>query len=256
LQAIMGGRELLLASSAPHDLVMLDGTLATPIIHFNQALSQALDAPSLRCSHEFMAHLYDYLSAYQVILQSQRSDRNYVGLSKYSARREIGRKTGWPGDHDDRGLLTLLLQAGELTRPVPLEPPTWEWHLDAKRLPDETRSRVEKIAAEVIADLKRVHVFYYKPHDWLPALRVEVAQEIALNTHRLAIVVQGLKHQCAVASMLEPYPLYLADRTVRALARALPAFRQVTTQSISERYEGDIREVFFAMHGYRSETGG
>jgi hypothetical protein len=55
--------------------------------------------------------------------------------------------------------------------------------------------------------------------------------------------------------MLEPYPIYLADRTVKALARAIPAFRQVTTQHISEKYDGDIGEVFFAMHGYRSESG-
>ena len=55
--------------------------------------------------------------------------------------------------------------------------------------------------------------------------------------------------------MLEPYPIYLADLTVKALARSIPAFRQVTTQRISENYEGDIGEVFFSMHGYRSETG-
>jgi hypothetical protein len=55
--------------------------------------------------------------------------------------------------------------------------------------------------------------------------------------------------------MLEPYPIYLADRTVKALARAMPAFRQVTTQRISEQYRGDIGEVFFAMHGYRSDSG-
>jgi hypothetical protein len=84
---------------------------------------------------------------------------------------------------------------------------------------------------------------------------VEVGEAVGLHHHRLAIVVQGLKHQCATASMLEPYPVYLADRTVKALARAMPAFRQVTTQRISENYEGDIGEVFFAMHGYRSDTG-
>jgi len=78
---------------------------------------------------------------------------------------------------------------------------------------------------------------------------------VALNPHRLAVVVQGLKHQCAVPSILEPYPLYLADRTVKALARAVPTFRQVATQRLSERYDGDIGEVFFAMHGYRSESG-
>ena len=100
-----------------------------------------------------------------------------------------------------------------------------------------------------------LRVFYYKPQDWLPALRIEVSASIASNTHRLATVVQGIKHQTATPSMLEPYPIYLADRTVKALARAIPAFRQVTTQQISKRYEGDIGEVFFAMHGYRSETG-
>jgi hypothetical protein len=89
----------------------------------------------------------------------------------------------------------------------------------------------------------------------LPALRIETAREVALNRHRLACVVQGLKHQCATPSMLEPYPLYVADRMVKTLVRALPAFRHVTTQHIAASYEGDIGEVFFAMHGYRSEGG-
>ena len=92
-------------------------------------------------------------------------------------------------------------------------------------------------------------------HPWLPALRVEVSKGIGVNSHRLATVVQGLKQQCATPSMLEPYPIYLADRMVKALARAVPAFRQVTTQRISEHYKGDIGEVFFAMHGYRSDSG-
>ena len=84
---------------------------------------------------------------------------------------------------------------------------------------------------------------------------MEVAAGIAANPHRLATVVQGLKHQSATPSMLEPYPIYLADRTVKALARAIPAFRQVTTQRVSEQYQGDIGEVFFALHSYRSESG-
>ena len=55
--------------------------------------------------------------------------------------------------------------------------------------------------------------------------------------------------------MLEPYPIYMADRMVKAVARAVPAFRQITTQRISEQYKGSVDEVFFAMHSYRSETG-
>lgn len=260
LRAVMLGEELRLATAAPHDLVMIDGTLTLPTIYFNQALNKAPDSPQLRCAREFVSHCQAYLAAYLVLLRAERSDKHYVALPKYSTRREIGAALGWPPSHDDRGMLTLLLNAGELTKPLPLEHPRDQagnvtWHLNTGGLPAELRRQASELADEIVSALGAVHVFYYKPHEWLPALRVEVASSIAANTHRLATVVQGLKHQSATPSMLEPYPIYLADRTVKALARAIPAFRQVTTQRVSERYQGDIGEVFFALHGYRSETG-
>lgn len=260
LRAVMLGEELRLATSAPHDLVIIDGTLTLPMIYFNQALNAAPDAKELRCAEAFLAQGLDYLSAYLTLLRAERSDKHYAALPKYSTRREIGTALGWPPSHDDRGLLTLLLNPGELTRPVQLEHPrdregNVTWHLNTGGLPADMRKQANELADEIVSALLPVHVFYYKPHDWLPALRVEVAASVASNTHRLASVVQGLKHQCATASMLEPYPIYLADRTAKALARALPAFRQVTTQRVSEQYDGDIGEVFFALHGYRSEVG-
>lgn len=260
LRAVMLGEELRLATSAPHDLVMIDGTLTLPTIYFNQALNKAPDVPELRSAREFVGHCQRYLDAYLALLRAERSDKLFVALPKYSTRREIGSALGWPPGHDDRGMLTLLLNAGELTKPLPLEHPrdpagNLTWHLNTGRLPTEVRRQAGELADEIVSALGSVHVFYYKPHDWLPALRVEIAASIAANAHRLAIVIQGLKHQSATPSMLEPYPIYLADRTVKALARAIPAFRQVTTQRVSEQYRGDIGEVFFALHGYRSETG-
>ncbi len=255
LRTLMLGEELCLATAAPHDLVMLDGTLTLPVIYFNQGLNKAPETTRLRCSKELIDQCLRYLEAYRAIVRSERSDKQYVALPKYSTRREIGKEVGWPDGFDDRGMLTLLLNPGELTKPRLLEQPGQPWHINAARLPQAVRAGIEALAGDAIDALCRVHVFYYKPHDWLPALRVEVPESIARNTHRLATVVQGLKHQCATASMLEPYPIYLADRTVKALARALPAFRQVTTQRISEKYAGNIGEVFFAMHGYRSDSG-
>lgn len=256
LRAVMLGEELLLAAKAPHDLVLLDGTLTLPIIYFNQALNKAPETrEQLRCAKEFLAHCINYLESYRDLATANPTDKQYAALPKYSTRREIGRELSWPEGHDDRGMLTLLLEPGELTKPRPLEQPGQPWHFNTAHLPPELKEGADSLANEIVSALSRVHVLYYKPHPWLPALRVEVAEGIALNTHRLATVVQGLKQQCATPSMLEPYPIYLADRTVKALARAVPAFRQVTTQHISEQYEGDIGEVFFAMHGYRSDTG-
>ncbi len=255
LRAIMLGNELALATKAPHDLVLIDGTLTLPIIYFNQAISQAREAMTLSCSEEFMSNWEQYFEAYLAILRPRRSDKNYVSLPKYSTRREIGRSLGWPGHHDDRGLLTLILEAGELTRPLPMEQPQGDWHLGWQSIRDGN-DRAHALADDIVSALGEVYVFYYKPNTWLPAIRVEIAQDVAGNTYRLGTVVQGLRYQCAAAAMLEPYPLYLADRTVKALARAIPSFRQVATQRVSERYDGDIGEVFLAMHGYRSEMGG
>ena len=256
----MLGDELRLITEAPHDLLMLDGTLTLPIIYFNQALNKAPEVTRLRCAQEFLENCVSYLEYYLLILRSQRSDRHFVALPKYSTRREIGRELDWPENYDDRGMLTMLLNPGELTKPRRVDHPqdstgNITWHLNARQLPIKIRDQAAALAGEIVTALKSIVVFYYKPQDWLPALRIEVAASVASNNHRMATVVQGIKHQTATPSMLEPYPIYLADRTVKALARAMPAFRQVTTQRISECYDGDIGEVFFAMHGYRSEAG-
>ena len=261
LRAVMLGEELRLAANAPHDLVMIDGTLTLPIIYFNQALNKAPETSSrLHCAQEFLGHCLSYLEAYLALLRSERSDKHFAALPKYSTRREIGNEVGWDSTYDDRGMLTVLLNPGELTKPRALEHPrdsegNITWHLNTGRLSASLKSRTSELADGIVSSLGVVHVFYYKPQDWLPALRVEVSESVVSNTHRLATVVQGLKHQSATPLMFEPYPIYLADRTAKALARAIPAFRQVTTQRISEKYAGDIGEVFFAMHGYRSEAG-
>jgi hypothetical protein len=253
LRAVMLGNELRLAQQAPHELVMIDGSFTLPIIYFNQALNIAPQS-SLNCAREFLENCEAYLESYSTLLRSERSDRQFIAMPKYATRREIGQRVGWPEEHDDRGLLTLILKSGELTKPLPLER-HGKWHLNIERLPSELKQAVAPIADEIVASLNQINVFYYKPHDWLPALRVETAASVASNTHRLGTVIQGLRSQCATAAMLEPYPIYLADRTVKSLARAVPAFRQVATQRVSEKYDGDIGEVFFAMHGYRSESG-
>jgi len=175
LRAVMVGNELVLATKAPHDLILLDGTLTLPIIYFNQALNQTQQASELRCTQEFLDHWEDYLEAYLTVLRAGRSDKNYVSLPKYSTRREIGRSLNWPGEHDDRGFLTLLLQAGELTRPLPLEQPEREWHLNWRGVSDR-QERARELATEIVDALGEVFVFYYKPHAWLPAIRAELAR--------------------------------------------------------------------------------
>jgi len=256
LRAIMTGMELSLAAAAPHDVVFVDGSLTTPLIYFNQALNKASDASGLKVTRLLLARVTDYLESYCSVLSSARTDRCWVAVPKYTTRREIGRELDWPSVHDDRGLLTRVLEPGEFTRPRALQQPESPWPLNTSNIPSGSRDASVQLASRIIGLLAEIRVVYYRPHPWLPALRLETSRAAAENPARLASILHGVRHQCGTPAVMEPYPLYLADRMVKHLPRALPTFRQVTSQRIAETYEGDITEVFLALHGYRTESGG
>ena len=253
LRAVMMGEELSLARVAPHELVLVDGSLTSPIIYFNQGFSKIRENKKMKVSKMLAAEGGRMLESYADILENRRSDKQYAGIPKYSTKREIADFLELDAPYDDRGLLTLIMKPGEYTAPISLTQPSQPWHLGVTALceGDAARCHVERI----VAALGNLRIFYYKPRAWLPALRVEIPREAAENSHRLAIILDGLKHQCATAPMLEPYPLYMADRFVKALSSSVPAFRHITTQRIAEDYDGDAGEIFFAMHGFRSEKG-
>ncbi len=254
-RALMLGMELKLAIRAPHQVTFLDGSLTTPVIYFNQALSRLDEAQGVSLARELRDDFVRILSDYRDVLASKRTDRYYVAVPKYSTRREIGRSLGLASTYDDRGLLSLLLAPGEFTKPLPLQGSHAPWHLTLKPFSGDPKHHITNIRDEVLSLLDSVHVLYYRPNKWLPALRLELSQSVVQNKARLATVIHAVRYQCGTPSVFEPYPLYMADRMVKHLPRALPAFRQVTSQHLAETYPGDINDIFFALHGYRTDAG-
>jgi len=254
-RAVMMGMELELAAQAPHGVVFLDGSLTTPLIYFNQALNKAAETKHLQIMAHLQERIKGYLAAYQIVLASCRSDRCWLAAPKYTTRREIGQRLGWPETHDDRGLLSSILSPGEFTRPQPLQPPNQPWHLNLAPVPPNDQPEAKHLTETVVHLLDEIRVLYYRPYPWLPALRLETSRAVVQTPGRLAVVIHAVKHQCGTAAMMEPYPLYMADRMVKHLARAIPTFRQVTSQRIAEIYEGNIDNVFLGLHGYRTESG-
>lgn len=255
LRALMIGYELQLAVEAPHQIVMLDGSLTTPLIYFNQALNKSRETGHLQTTHQFIDQIVTFLEAYRTVLMSSRSDRCWLGLPKYTTRREIGNSLNWSLTHDDRSILSFLLEPNEYTRPIPLQQPTEPWHLNLAPLSSEVRSDAEHIRDEIVEALNNIQVLYYRPSPWLPALRIEVALSVTTNQHRLAELLSGIRHQCLSAAVLEPYPLYMADRMVKHLSVVIPTLRQVVSQQMAEEYTGDINDVFIGLHSYRTESG-
>lgn len=254
LRGIMAGNEMLLAKEAPHEVVFLDGSLTTPLIFFNQALSKIAEATYLRVSGFLANNILKYLEAYRTILYSTRSDHFWVAMPKYTTRREIGEIVGWKKAYEDRGILSLVLEPGEYTSPLPLKKPDNPWHITLSTITQD-KEQAQKLVGEIINLLEAIRVIYYRPAQWWPALRLELAQSIAANPARLAIVLKGIENQCQATAIMEPFPLYMADRMVKHLARSIPVFRQIASQNLAENYDGDIGEVFMSLHGYRTETG-
>jgi hypothetical protein len=161
----------------------------------------------------------------------------------------------WQSNHDDRGLLSFILEPGEFTRPIPLQKPEQPWHLNTEVLLDQGKDSLIQLESRIIDALYNLHVVYYRPYAWMPALRIEVNRSVAENPHQLALALQAVHFQSGAPAIMEPYPLYMADRMVRHLPRAIPTVRQIASQYVAETYSGKIEEIFLGLHGYRSESG-
>ncbi len=254
LRAIMIAQELNLAVEAPHDVVMIDGSMTTPIIFLNQALNSLSAIPSGNLRDDFVGITKVALDNYLDILTSPRSDKTYIGLPKYTSRREVARKLDDSSTFEDRGILTFVLEPGEFVGPYHLDPDRQEgWHLNVEKHPDP--SQLESKASEIATALDRLSVVYYKPRSWLPAIRLEVAERVVSNRQRLGQMLEGIRYQCPKGSIFEPYPIYIADRIVKHLARAVPAIRQASAQSMAIREVADAGSIYLAMRDYRTETG-
>lgn len=244
--AIMMCMELELAAKAPHDAIFLDGSLITPFIHFIQAADKANEV-SDNLSSLFYERLETALESYKEILLSRRTDKTFVGIPKYTTKKEIAQRVLKKDEYEDRGFLSFVLDAGEFVGPVEIQPPMPRLRID--RPPANMRELIK----EIIAALDDLHVVYYRPYSHFPALRMEISQSIATNTQRLAILFESLRLQCGAPGIMEPYPIYLADRMAKHLRTALPAIRKTTTQEMSLKWEDALGNIYLAMHGYRTE---
>src|SRR2546427_3588080 len=245
IRAVMVTMELELASEAPHDVVFLDGSLTTPLIHLNQALARLSEVPD-ELSRVLLDRIGYALNNYAEILVSRRTDRIFAGVPKYTSRNEFSASLGL-SKHEGRSLLSYILKGGELIGPSDMIKPEEYWHLSS--LPAALKDK----AKGIISAIYELSVLYYRPYDYFPALRIEVSPSVAKNQSRLSILLESFQLQCGAPGIVEPYPLYLADRMVKHLSTALPAIRKATTMEMASGPTQDVGGIFLAMQGYRTE---
>ena len=305
-RAVMAAMEVQLASLAPHDVVFVDGSLATPAIALDIALRQRGGGPPTLARYleegeagadggggggedaAVFGPIERTLSGYLRMLapaggsgsgggggedaggaRPQRR-QTVAAVAKYSQRSEICERLGLP-NLDDRGLLSLVLEPGEYVgpfTPARLAPGRAAasgasgGRLLSGRIPGGARARS---LAEAIADaLNAVQVLYYRPHAYSPAIRLEVGAFGAggSDRERTGALLEAVRLQSAGPGLMEPYPVYMADRMAKSLPRALPAMRGIAVSAMSRTWgpgqaQGGgggmgIAELYIAARGYRT----
>ncbi len=268
LRGQMAGLELFLAVKAPHDVVFLDGSLKTPLIFLNNAAERIASVPkSLRevflngknAQNEDKVRFPNFsliIDAYVEILESKSSDKIYSAIPKYTTRNELCENLGLP-DHEDRGLLNFILKGGEYVGPLDATD-SGGLHLNLNHIRKfyDVNSNIQSQVDAIVRDLfPNVVIIYFRPSNFAPVLRMEVPKSVANNKERLRTLFEAIELQTISLSIMEPYPLYLADRMVKHLSTAIPAIRKSAFQEVSENWNGDISDVYMGMHAYRTEWG-
>ena len=248
-RAIMLEMEIKLAANAPYDLVYLDGSLTTALIHMYKAIN-FIENLNSKSSDKIREDFKDFLISYKKILDLKDTYKYYLGIPKYTSRNDIGKNLHWPENYDDRAILTLILDPGEFTRPK-LFTSEEGWHV---RLPYEDEE-LRGLMQEVISGIKNLSVIYYKPHPWCPALRIEMPSATAGDETKLNSILINIKDQCQTPAIMEPFPLYMADRIAKHMAPAIPAYKQIIMNQMTQLNDHNEKDIFFLMHSYRTEGG-
>jgi hypothetical protein len=248
-RAIMVEMEIILAANAQYDIVYLDGSLTTALIHMYKAIN-FIEHLNTKSSDRIKEDFKEFLISYKKILDVEDHEKFYLGIPKYTSRNDIGKNLHWPENYDDRAILTLILDPGEFTRPK-LFTSEEGWHV---RLPYEDEE-LDTLMQQVVSGIKNLCVVYYKPHAWCPALRIEMPAAIARDETKLNTILYNVKSQCQTPSIMEPFPLYMADRIAKHMAPAIPAYKQIIMKQMTQVSDNNEKDIFFLMHSYRTDGG-
>jgi len=246
-RALMLEMELKLAAKAPHELVLIDGSLTTALIHMYKAVHYFRDGfkqSILKLKNDFG----DFLIAYKKILAGENSEKIWVGLPKYTSRRDIAHKLNWKMPYDDKAVLSLVLAPGEFTRPIVFTDRD-AWHDKVPYVDEKTRN----LTHQIITEIKQLSFVYYKPHRWMPALRLEVPYKIARSYEKLSQVLETVKSECKAPAIMEPYPLYMADRKAKKISQAIHSYRQILTTKMIRGGDINASDLLLMMRSYRTE---
>lgn len=247
LRGVTVSMELELARMAPHDVVLLDGAFSPLVIWLNQAHGALVDKDTPEVLRD---ELRDRLPVAVESLFWALEGARAVAVPKYASRNELAALLGI-AEHeiDGKTLATVVLEAGEYTRPLPVYEADAAYHLTVlgKEKDKEKGDRLARL-------MKEVRVIYYRPYGWLPAIRIEVTTAQVNDLNRRALVLEAITRQLFSPATFEPYPLLLADRMVKSLGAGVNAVETAVGQYVIDQAE-NVEDSLQFLRQHRTEGG-
>ena len=238
-KAIMMQMSVELAAGAPHEIILLGKSFVTPFISIMETLRLALKSKESVTGEEFIKRIKSSILSFKTIFDPENSEKMWAGIPGNMSHKELINKLDWPHHYNDTILFTILLSPGEFTTPVPVEYPGLS---QVKNL----SIKDEKFAAvrdSLVSSISELHFIYYRPYNWTPVFRIEIAPSIARDSSKYALLLNSIKFQCSSAGIMEPYPVYGAGRMVKSLNRAMPSLRKSALSHIAGLHKGDLGEI-------------
>ena len=246
--ALMFAYEMELARATPHQLVLLDFSFVAPAATYQTWQNKATTKVDMRSNlaRELNLHLNGeantYLTNYRHLLQGH-ADKAFVAVPKSTTQREILDSLQVTNVGNERAIMSLVLEEGEYTKPEPLgisrgAPSAGNW----------------RPVTHVVPEIGKVHFCYYKPSKILPVFRLETTAIIVEDEQRLTALLRGIHHQAKAPGMLEPYPLYLADKMARSMNSSVPFISSVIMRTIldNSQDQNDLGDAMTMLLHYRT----
>lgn len=248
VRGVMVAQELSIISAAPHLFRILDGSHVTPVIQLNSALT--CESADLRAEARRVWQRLDTARALESVCRSQA----IVAMPKYDSSREIAKqleqRSGRSIPGDDKYLMALLLEAGELTPPQRVSAEPWgTLHFDGTRSPED-REIADAFTHGIRPLVERdIEFTYFKPDALSPAFRLELKRDT--DSSSLNTLCSTLSAQITGPFVREPYPQYLADVMAKSVGLGLSALQTAVQLGLSGMGKPEISEML--IRSYRTE---
>lgn len=246
-RGVMVAEELAILFGAPHELKILDGSHLTLVIQLNTALTAF--SVDVRTEAKRMWAKLDTVAA----LKRVCDDATTIAMPKYDSSRVVAdalqKLSGTEIPGDDKYILGLILNPGELLVPQPVPKDPWAiLHFDSRAPEDEATAAALEDAIRPLKE-RRIDFTYFRPDEYSPAFRIELKH--GLEPEDLDKICSTIAGQITGPFVREPYPQYLADVMAKSVGLGLSALQSAVQLALSGLGRPEIAE--FLIRSYRTE---